>query len=286
MRIVLVALAFAALNAPAADKLDPHALPLGDGRVSDAPKRGAVFSCMTKFRSGGAQHTGDWVRGATWDSTRKVVVRGDVDWPDARIDISAVDATTREVQGNGLPVGHGTGLFPIRREDPAFDIDRNPNTIRPQRVLLSLARNPVAAPTARCVPMGMIGVTLDGVALYNALDAAGRDAVAHEVQDRCGGHPQMRGEYHYHGPSPCIPGANGNNKLLGYALDGFGIFSGRDDDGHEITNADLDECHGRTSTVEWDGRRVSMYHYVMTREYPYSVGCFRGVPAAHGHGER
>ena len=52
-----------------------------------------------------------------------------------------------------------------------------------------------------------------------------------------------------------------------------------DDKGKELTNADLDECHGRVSRVVWDGKEASMYHYVLTREYPYTVGCFRGTPA-------
>ncbi len=108
---------------------------------------------------------------------------------------------------------------------------------------------------------------------------AGRDAVAHEVQDLCDGHPQMHGEYHYHGPSPCLPNENADEKLIGYALDGFGIYSSYDAHGNELTDADLDACHGRTSTVTWNGRRVSIYHYVLTREYPYMLGCFKGTPA-------
>ncbi|HEY6280517.1 MAG TPA: hypothetical protein VIW72_01815, partial [Burkholderiales bacterium] len=50
---------------------------------------------------------------------------------------------------------------------------------------------------------------------------------------------------------------------------------------------DLDECHGRVSTILWDGKEMSMYHYVLTREYPYTVGCFRGTPlrvAGHAGG--
>ena len=56
-----------------ANRLDARALPLGDGRVSSAPKSGYVYSCMTQFRGGGAQHAGDWIRGATgWgEMTRK-----------------------------------------------------------------------------------------------------------------------------------------------------------------------------------------------------------------------
>jgi len=51
-----------------------------------------------------------------------------------------------------------------------------------------------------------------------------------------------------------------------------------DAQGRELTNADLDECHGRASEVLWDGSRVRIYHYVLTREYPYTIGCFRGTP--------
>jgi hypothetical protein len=50
--------------------------------------------------------------------------------------------------------------------------------------------------------------------------------------------------------------------------------------GRELTNADLDACHGRVSEVDWDGTRVSMYRYVLTREYPYTIGCFRGTPVS------
>lgn len=43
--------------------LDAHALPLGDGKVSEVPMRGYVYSCMQRFRGGGAQHVGDWIHG-------------------------------------------------------------------------------------------------------------------------------------------------------------------------------------------------------------------------------
>ncbi len=265
------------------DRLDVHRLPLGDGRVSATPRPGFVMSCRMQFRQGGAQHVGPWIHGTTWDLTGKVTVRGRVTWPEAQFAITTDDAgrvVSRLVTGNGLPVDTPTGQFPIARDDPAYQIDRNPNDVRPQDVRLVLPRDPVRAASPSCVPMGMIGVALNGVAIFNALDDAGRDAVAHEVQDLCNGHPQMRGEYHYHGPSPCLPGEPGRNMLIGYALDGFGIYSMYDADGREVTDTDLDACHGLTGEVEWDGRRVNMYHYVLTREYPYTVGCFRGTPVA------
>jgi hypothetical protein len=268
--------------------LDARSLPLGDGRVSSAPKPGYVFACMTQFRGGGAQHSGDWIHGATWDSTTKIHVRGEIAWADARFSVTTENGE-RRIAGNGLPVGHTTGIFPVERSDPAFQIDRNPNRIESQQIVFSLPLFPRVAQAPSCVPMGIIGVTLSGVALFNALDAAGRDAVAHEVQDLCNGHPERSGTYHYHGPSPCVPGATMKNTLIGYALDGFGITSMYDENGRELTNADLDECHGRVSRIPWNGGEVQMYHYVMTRGYPYTVGCYRGVPlrlARAGDGPR
>jgi len=279
---VLVFLAAAVVNncyaqARRVDVLDPRALPLGDGKVSSEPRRGYVYACTSRFRGGGAQHTGDWIHGSVWDSTGKIHVQGEVRWPTATF-VTTTERGERRVSGNGLPVTETTGIFPIRRHDPAFQIDRNPNSIESQHISFSLPIDPTPAEVSRCVPMGMIGVALNGVAIFNALDDAGRDAVAHEVQDHCSGHPQMMGAYHYHGPSSCIPGATAKNVLIGYALDGFGIYSMYDDNGKEVTNSDLDECHGRVSRIKWDGKDVKMYHYVLTREYPYTVGCFRGNP--------
>ncbi len=48
--------------------------------------------------------------------------------------------------------------------------------------------------------------------------------------------------------------------------------------GRILHDDDLDACHGTTSPVMWDGKLVDMYHYVLTPEYPYTIGCFRGTP--------
>jgi len=284
--VLLAGGAYASQSPERTDVLDVHRLPLGDGRVATSPERGSVFSCRTEFRQGAVVHTGDWIHGETWDLAEKPAVRGRVTWPSAEFAITTNDAgrvVSRLVRGNGLPVDTPTGTFPIARDDPAFVLDRNPNRIAPQNVVLTLPRDPELADAPACVPMGMIGIALNGVAIYNALDDAGLDAVAHEVQDLCSGHPQMRGEYHYHGPSPCLPDETARATLIGYGIDGFGIFSTYDLDGREITNADLDACHGRVGPIEWDGLRVEMYHYVLTREYPYTVGCFRGTVVGGGN---
>ena len=131
-------------------------------------------------------------------------------------------------------------------------------------------------------------MTVDDVMLFNGLDAAGRDAVAHEMQDGCDGHPQQSDVYHYHDVSTCLmtPASKAPNSstLVGYALDGYGIYVERDAKGNLPTDADLDACHGRTSTVTWGGRQTVMYHYDATLEYPYTVGCFHGTPVQSQQG--
>jgi hypothetical protein len=51
-----------------------------------------------------------------------------------------------------------------------------------------------------------------------------------------------------------------------------------DGKGREWHSADLDECHGTTGPVAIDGKPVVMYHYRFTRDFPYSIGCFKGEP--------
>jgi len=139
---------------------------------------------------------------------------------------------------------------------------------------------PVAASQPNCVG-GEIGIMLSGVVIFSAFDAGGRDAVATEVQDDCDGHPQVSGFYHYHSLSDCIEdtATSGHSSLVGYAFDGYGIYGYYGEDGGGVTNTDLDQCHGHTHTVEWDGQMVEMYHYHATHEFPYVVGCFHGEPA-------
>ena len=74
----------------------------------------------------------------------------------------------------------------------------------------------------------------------------------------------------------------GQSKLVGWAFDGLGIYGPRNAKGRELTNADLDECHGTTSKVVFNGRRQRIYHYVATTEFPYTVGCFRGTSTVQG----
>lgn len=256
-------------------------LPIGDGKYKTTPAVGYIYSCQTNFNANaaGAFKDGPWIHSdkGTFDFTAKTVVQGTVAWPANSLDVSVAGAT-RTVTTAGLP-NHTTGTFPIAPTDPAYSYDRNPNSIKGVARTWALPANPTAAASPTCLGMGPIGILLTGAVFFNALDAGGRDAVAHETQDGCQAHPEMSGAYHYHSLTQCLAdGGTGHSALLGYARDGFGIYGLRGENGETLTNADLDECHGHTHEIEWNGAMVSMYHYHATYEYPYTLGCFRGTP--------
>ena len=264
--------------------VDLTALPLGDGSISTTGAGVGALHVCTSGRPGGlgAHTAGPWIDQAngTWDSTTKVKVQGEVSWPQASY-LEQVEADQRVIVTNNLPTQQVTGTFPIAVDDPAFQYDRNPNAIAEQTFTVSLPAAPTVADRPSCLPRGAIGVLRNGVYLFAAVDEANRDAVAWETQDLCDGHPEQSGSYHYHGiPSCLIEAASGPSTVVGFALDGFPIVVERDAEGNLPTNADLDECHGRTSPILLDGEMVETYHYSATLEFPYVIGCFRGTPVS------
>jgi len=265
---------------------DHTRLTLGDNRMSGNPQKGYIFSCIKNFnKNAGAGSMGPWIdqQAKTWDVTRKATVDGSIAWHSARWTISA-DKTTRRLSGNGLPKNHPTGLFPITNTDDAYQFDQNPNALKEQAIDLSLPLYPTTGSIPECVG-GEVGIMLSGIPLFNGFDAGGRDAVAWEAQDVCAGHPQHDGVYHYHGPSSCLGDTSAekeHSSLVGYAFDGFGIYGNKGANGKELSTAALDECHGHSHQIEWEGQNVDMYHYHLTQDFPYSVSCYRGKNAVSG----
>lgn len=264
-------------------KIDLKNIPIGDGRISTEPQVGYVWSCRSDLGNdwiGGAQMSGSWVHAdGTYDLTTKPVVDGKIHWP-SQFKIQLKN-DLRLIIGNRLP-HDPTGQFPISPDDDAYAYDRNPNSIESATYQVSMPALPQVADEPSCLPLGEIGVLINGGYFFNALDAAGRDAVAHEIQDQCQGHPEVTGTYHYHSVTTCLEPqsqANSHSALVGYALDGFGIYGHRGENGQELTNVDLDACHGHTHEIDWDGKKVNLYHYHATWEYPYTVGCYRGTPS-------
>jgi len=266
--------------------INPAAVPLGDGYVSTTPKVGYVDSCQTTFNSAAGSHVdGPWIntKNHTWDYLTKLHVNGSIHWPSGSYRIT-ISGDTRTVKFNDLPIDHNTGIFPVSSSAPTYKYDMNPNKIEAHNFDWKLPLHPTAARKPSCLPGGPIGVLSDGVALFDALDAEGHDAGAHEVLDICAGHPDPTDTYHHHDVPPCILDRirNGTTELVGYALDGFGIYVVKNKQGRLPNNVSLDACHGTVGKVMWDGKLTRIFHYVATLEYPYTVGCFHGTPISSG----
>ena len=247
--------------------------------TSDGPKEGFVYTCSDFGDSlgnngiGGAVQRGNWFSedGKSWNPSLKPHVRGDIPVP-GRFHMEVRDGL-RVIGTNSLPEAHGIGQFPVAEDDPVRAIDPNPNTPSAHDRIYVLPAQPLVSSAPGCVGH-QVGVMLRGGPLYSPLDAEGRDAVAWEVQDRCDGHPEPDGSYHYHGPSPCLPGME-TNQIVGFALDGFPITGNRDSNGRTLYSRDLDVCHGRVTELMLDGKAVTTYAYAMTEDYPYTVACFK-----------
>ncbi len=261
--------------------VDPKAIPVGDGKLTTTtPAIGFLYVCSIPT-SPSLPGKAPWISadGTTWDQTAKPSVSGSVAWTSV-FDVMVHEGMHHNISGNGLP-NHNTGTFPIAISDPVYQFDKNPNAIATSTMAWQLPLAPVVASIPTCTHLGAMGVLLSGARLFNASDADGRDAVAHEVQDACDGHPQRVGIYHYHALSRCngqTDVAGQHSPLVGFIADGFGLFGNQGEGGVALTNADLDLCHGHTHAVTIDGGSVVSYHYHATKEFPYTVGCFRGNP--------
>lgn len=270
------------LNTWVGPAADTTKLPIGTSKVSlTGPSVGGLYACDAGNPNGGGAHAaGPWLdeTAGTWDLSKKVSVQGDVSWPMASYS-EAVNGSSRDISSNGLPVGAVTGTFPIASNDPAYSYDRNPNRIASSDVTVSMPLSPLTATKPTCLGKGRVGILKNGVSLFAPLDERNRDAVVYETQDKCDGHPQQTSVYHYHDIPSCIRNAStGPSTVVGYAYDGFPIVVERNASGDLPTNADLDQCHGRTSPIELDGKVVDSYHYSATYEFPYFIGCFTGMP--------
>ena len=139
----------------------------------------------------------------------------------------AYNATDAYIQSTSVP-SHAVGPF-----------NGNPNIPSDQAFTIRIPYTPQPAADPRRTNLGPIGVFVNGVSAYNALDARSyqnlgvwnQDAYVFEGRtfDAAQGHPQMRGNYHYHSNPIGLREQLGDtgkqhSPLLGYAYDGFPIY--------------------------------------------------------------
>lgn len=113
-----------------------------------------------------------------------------------------------------------------------------------------------AQTAARFSSRNPLGLAFNGV---NFDPPAPTDAIlrAHTLAplDDCGGHVNPHTGYHYHAATGCskeVAQADGHAPMIGYALDGYGIYALLDKTGEAPTN--LDDCRGHADNVRG-------YHY-------------------------
>ena len=164
---------------------------------------------------------------------------------------------------------------------------------------LNICPSPATSTTS--APMGAIGFMISGVALFNSYEATGTVALADNVSytftdssgnmqtayfiDSCSAHAAANGTsstWHYHGVPSCVTtlvdASAGPSHLIGFALDGYPIYGGRDVNGNVVSVSQLDACNGITSaTPEFP---TAAYHYVLpigVTTSQSSISCFHGT---------
>jgi hypothetical protein len=147
---------------------------------------------------------------------------------------------------------------------------RNPNNIIMQNITLKIPVNPTVAAVHQPTPMGVIGVAIDGVPLFNQY-AAGGSPLTGEIGsfDQYWAHPQQTGMYHYHVEPKYLTTVRATkHSLMGFLLDGFPVYGPEEENGSAPTG--LDVYHGHThATVDYPS---GMYHYHFTTAAPYLNG--------------
>ena len=185
---------------------------------------------------------------------------------------------------------------------------KTPNALSPQEWSWAVPLNPVKAKSVTTIKnvLGTLGFTVSGLPIYGPTEGpmptaeAYGDPVYNKIMDTCGGHTGPSREYHHHAIFLAQQCNLSQQSILGYALDGFPIYttlgcldtkctktammkSGYLKTGDPKTNSwsaytykkstsstVLDSCNGRKQP---DGT----YGYHATTDFPYIIGCFTGT---------
>lgn len=122
------------------------------------------------------------------------------------------------------------------------------------------------------IGMSGVGVALNGIVIDAPAPVANiKAAYTIAAFDQNGGHVNPHTGYHYHaatGSSHQVASTDGHAALIGYALDGYGIYALKDTTGTEPTG--LDTCRGHS-----DSTRGYHFHTASAGENMF-IGCFKG----------
>lgn len=178
------------------DKQGPDCkkLRLGDDYLSIlSPSKGYLYSCSGKNPNapGSDEKKITWINFSdnSWNFFQKYWLPKGNFIPKKGFYSEDVKGNKREIKVNNLPVDSKIGDWPMTKYSELTEIDRNPGIPQEKQFSFSYPFKPSIASKPSCLSLGAIGVTKNGVIIYNAADARGEDAVAREIVDEFGGHP-------------------------------------------------------------------------------------------------
>jgi len=223
-----------------------------------------------------AGNTGAWLRAGDVDLDGQVATEDHFIADNVTI---RFDTSTMIIRTHGIP-NHPTGRFP----ELGFG---NPNYITEKLRTYYFPLNPVENPghiatdaenSNRALPMGPIGLAVNGVVFFNPFDMNGEDAT--DMMDRCCGHPSPDGQYHYHKypicvNSPWADDGHAHSPLLGWAFDGYPVYGPYES--ANVMAKDLDAARGLNDfNMHYDKERGWHYH-VTPGKFPYLIGGYWGT---------
>jgi hypothetical protein len=209
-----------------------------------------------------------WLRAGEKDESGEVVVQ-DRFVPDNVVITFRGDGFLT-LTTKGLP-NHPTARF------PGF----NPNYIQESTSTYRWPLEPQINPGAvamdahdenRALPMGPIGIAVNGVVFFNPFDAGMQDAS--NIMDYCCGHPNPDGQYHYHKypicvNTPFVDKGDGPSEVIGFAWDGLAIYGPYQDAGVMAKDSTTNPLNAFNAC--YDEARGWHYH-VTPGKFPYVIG--------------
>ena len=209
---------------------------------------------------------------------------------------ASLSGTTREIQARttalwprakqGLPYFVASNNIIITENDKFLILQTNnlpnhqltttnPNCAREQsfKFLIPKAPQKLSSPKKITKNMQEIGVAVNGVVIAGPYDSENKIAPYNRTVDLCSSHADPHGLYHYHFAPLCLKDNNGRQisidekKHIGWSFDGYKIRGLA----NRLTHLpEIDVCNGH----QHDGE----YHYHVTRDFPFFMGCYKAAP--------
>jgi hypothetical protein len=174
------------------------------------------------------------------------------------------------IQTKNLP-NHPTAKFPgfnpsyIQETENTYRLPLVPK-INPNAIAMDLKD------TNWALPMGTIGIAVNGVAFFNPFDANMFDATS--IMDYCCGHPNFDNLYHYHKypicvNTPYVDKGDGHSQVIGFAFDGLPVYGPYEEKGVMAKDETTNPLNA--FNAHYDPVRGWHYH-VTPGKFPYLIG--------------